>query len=1066
MRVLLIHHGCEAALEVQPADMEAQAKAELNKKAHSAVILCLGNKVLGEVTGETTTAGVWSKLETLYMTKSLANKLYLKMKLYTFYMPAGRKIFEHIDEFNKIVLDLANIVNVKATLNSKEIKERSKAKGNHGEGLYRNCLKNNCKKSTCYIKKDGQSRSSGLTYDDSELMMVMSAEALQDWIMNSGCSYHMTPMLDIFFDFLECFRGSVLLGDNKEYKIRGIGKGYTVKLQSGKVKVINGSRVEEKDSLAHVWHKRLGHISKAGLQVLEKQGLFGKKSLGKLDFCTNYVLGKSHRVSFSVGRHTTQGVIDYVHSDLWGLSQVESLGGKRYFLSIVDDYSKRVWIYIFRFKHEAFRKFKEWKQLVENQTGRTVKKLRTDNGLELCNREFEQLCIESGIARHLTVAGTPQQNGLAERMNITLMDKVRCLLIQSGFPKTFWAEATCTAAYLINRSPSTAIEKKTPMEMWSGHPSDYGMLRIFGCVAYPHDKQGKLEPRAVKCVLLGYPEGVKGYRLYMLDNESPKIVTSRNVVKVELQGLNNRTLEEDHTDQEDGDDEDTGDQEINQTPDLIDYQLARGKEPRTRMKPLRFQDESNMATYVFVTTEEEDTHELLIYQEAVSCEDSSKWKAAIKEEMDSLRKNKTWELVDHPIRQKLVSHKWLFKTKEGIEGVQKSRYKARLVARGFTLRVDYELEQLDVNVGICTLGILKKVIYMRKPPGYVQVNNYGFKRRVNDDCSLITGNALDVLDLRSVETEFPAIVFNDSLTSNETPSCEPTVSSLNNNEIDFRISFDESDDEDYTVVGYTKEIVHDFEQRLETIFGFGREDEDGIHQDDGRRIGDEMGLDVAGTLCFQLGGARRSMTWRQFILALGLHTAEEMAEDGFGAYWLGSERVIPSKGDLSDYWVEISSSRDFLRGAPLYTYIRDPVRRLCHRLISYNNSGRGQEPEKVTVIDLFYLRSMDRGVANVPYLLAQYLFRHIDGRKSGARLSGGHFIRRLAHHFGMVSDDGLRGLSVVAPSGPKRQQVAAAGAPEAAEDAPAVDEGAQADPAPVQAPQPPPPPPAAGRTMP
>ncbi|GKF04501.1 retrovirus-related pol polyprotein from transposon TNT 1-94 [Tanacetum coccineum] len=215
-------------------------------------------------------------------------------------------------------------------------------------------------------------------------------------------------------------------------------EGFTVKLQSGKVMVINGSRVilsgirrddcvysldghamvgvlnssvEEKDSLAQVWHKRLGNINEAGLQVLEKQGLFGKKSL------------------------------------------------------------------------------------VENQTGRTVKKLRTDIGLEFCNREFEQLCIKSGIARHLTVVGTPQQNRLAERMNRTLMDKVRCLLIQSGLLKTFWAEAICTAAYLINRPPSTTIKKKTPMEMWSGHPSDYGMLRIFGCVAYPHNKQGNTTTR-------------------------------------------------------------------------------------------------------------------------------------------------------------------------------------------------------------------------------------------------------------------------------------------------------------------------------------------------------------------------------------------------------------------------------------------------------------------------------------------------------------------------------------------------------------------------------------------
>ncbi|GKE39975.1 hypothetical protein Tco_1463380 [Tanacetum coccineum] len=166
---------------------------------------------------------------------------------------------------------------------------------------------------------------------------------------------------------------------------------------------------------------------------------------------------------------------------------------------------------------------------------------------------------------------------------------------------------------------------------------------------------------------------------------------------------------------------------------------------------------------------------------------------------------------------------------------------------------------------------------------------------------------------------------------------------------------------------------------------------------------------------------------------------------------LGSERLVPDKGDLSDYWVEISSGRDFLKGVPSYTYIGDPVQRLCHR--------------------------------------------HAEGRKSGARLSGGHLIGRLAHHFVLVSDDRLRGLSVVARElplidmgelvklnicmeigddwawvalGPERQQVAAAGAPGAAEDVPVVDEGVQDDPTPVQAPQQPPSPSplAVGRTMP
>nr|GEV33800.1 retrovirus-related Pol polyprotein from transposon TNT 1-94 [Tanacetum cinerariifolium] len=387
----------------------------IDKVAGGAVILCLSNKVLREVTGKMTAAGVWSKLETLYMTKSLANKLYLKKKLYTFCMPFGRNISEHIDEFNKIVLDLANIEvkfededlallllislpasyehfvdtflygqkaltlkDVMGTLNSKEIKKRSKAKGDDGEGFYvrgrtkdhlkRNCPKNNRKKSTSYVKKDEQQSSSGSTYDDSEVMMVMcaQAQALLDWIMDSGCSYNMTPR--------ECkIRGigkvRVQLKDGSSFVLHNVRyilelkrnlislgtlekNGYTVKLQSGKVKVINGSRVI------------LSGIRK--------------------DNCV-----------YSLDGHTMAGV------------------GK----------AGAVWQEKSRFKHEAFRKFKEWKQLVENQTGRTVKKLRTDNGLEFCNREFEQLCIESRIARHLTVVETSQQNGVAKHMNRLLMDK-------------------------------------------------------------------------------------------------------------------------------------------------------------------------------------------------------------------------------------------------------------------------------------------------------------------------------------------------------------------------------------------------------------------------------------------------------------------------------------------------------------------------------------------------------------------------------------------------------------------------------------------------------------------
>ncbi|GJS43342.1 hypothetical protein Tco_0568385 [Tanacetum coccineum] len=113
-----------------------------------------------------------------------------------------------------------------------------------------------------------------------------------------------------------------------------------------------------------------------------------------------------------------------------------------------------------------------------------------------------------------------------------------------------------------------------------------------------------------------------------------------------------------------------------------------------------------------------------------------------------------------------------------------------------------------------------------------------------------------------------------------------------------------------------------------------------------------------------------------------------MAEAGFGAYWAGSDRLIPDKGDLRDYRIEISSDRDLLGPGPLYVLIRDPIRRLCHKMIAYNISGRRQAPEKVTDVDLFYLRSIDRGTTNVSHLLAQYLFRYAKGRKSRTSLGG------------------------------------------------------------------------------
>ncbi|GKC94439.1 hypothetical protein Tco_1159881, partial [Tanacetum coccineum] len=144
---------------------------------------------------------------------------------------------------------------------------------------------------------------------------------------------------------------------------------------------------------------------------------------------------------------------------------------------------------------------------------------------------------------------------------------------------------------------------------------------------------------------------------------------------------------------------------------------------------------------------------------------------------------------------------------------------------------------------------------------------------------------------------------------------------------------------------------------------------------------------------------------------LGLRTADEIESAEFGAYWVESARQIPYKGDLSAYWVEISSMRDFLGTTPSYTLIRDLMLRLCHRLIAYNIARRSQAPEKVTVTDLFYLRGMYVGSINIPYLLARYSRLFALGRNREVMIYGGQFVARLAKHFGLLTEERLRGLA-------------------------------------------------------
>ena len=233
----------------------------------------------------------------------------------------------------------------------------------------------------------------------------------------------------------------------------------------------------------NLWHRRYGHLGERNLSKLKKDGLvkeFDYDAAQEIDFCESCVRGKMHRLPFpSDGRERAEEPLGLIHSDVCGKISSPSLGRAEYFVVFIDDNTHFVWVYVIKHKNEVFQKFTEWKSLVEKLSGHKVKKLRTDNGGEFTSTEFESYLKEEGIDHQYTIPKTPEQNGVSERMNRTLVEKVRSMLADSQLPHTFWAEALSTAAYLINRSPTKALDHKTPFEAWYGKKPTVSHLRVF-----------------------------------------------------------------------------------------------------------------------------------------------------------------------------------------------------------------------------------------------------------------------------------------------------------------------------------------------------------------------------------------------------------------------------------------------------------------------------------------------------------------------------------------------------------------------------------------------------------
>ena len=213
--------------------------------------------------------------------------------------------------------------------------------------------------------------------------------------------------------------------------------------------------------------------------LLSKGKLPELKSID-FDMCKSCILGKQKMVSFSKTSRTPKAEkLELVHTDLWGPSLVASFGGSRYYITFIDDSSKKVWVYFLKNKSDVSETFKKWKAIVETETSFKVKCLRSDNRGEYIDGGFSEYCAIQGIRMEKTIPGTPQQNGVAERMNRTLNERARSMRLHAGLPKTFWADVISTVAYLINRGPSIPMEFRLPEEVWSGKEVKFSRLKVF-----------------------------------------------------------------------------------------------------------------------------------------------------------------------------------------------------------------------------------------------------------------------------------------------------------------------------------------------------------------------------------------------------------------------------------------------------------------------------------------------------------------------------------------------------------------------------------------------------------
>ncbi|GJY19795.1 putative ribonuclease H-like domain-containing protein [Tanacetum coccineum] len=368
--------------------------------------------------------------------------------------------------------------------------------------------------------------------------------------VDSGCSRHMTgniAHLSDFKDFDGGYGGVLQMCDKKNYVLFTDSECLVLspnfKLPDENQILLKIPRQDNmysfdmknivpKDSLtclvakatseeSMLWHRRLGHINFKNINKLVKENLVRDLPLKRFEndqTCVACLKGKQHRASCKTKAfNSITKPLFMLHMDLFGPTSVSSLMHKKYCLVVTDDYSRFSWVFFLTTKDETSEILKFFIKEVENLVDKKVKIIRSDNGTEFKNKVMDDFCREKGIKREYSVARTPQQNGVAERKNRTLIEAARTMLADSKLPTTFWAEAVSTACYVQNRVLIVKPHNKTPYELFRGFKPAIGFMKPFGChvtILNTLDNLGKFDGKSDEGFFVGYSLSSKAFRVY------------------------------------------------------------------------------------------------------------------------------------------------------------------------------------------------------------------------------------------------------------------------------------------------------------------------------------------------------------------------------------------------------------------------------------------------------------------------------------------------------------------------------------------------------------------------